>query len=238
MGRLRASLLLLAALGACATRPKAAPAAVIADADGAAERSDWAAARTALERVSIDYPDDPVVILRLARIDLEAYGDIDRAQARYERLPREMRARALHGLGRCALWKGDEEHALDLFRESLAATPTAECARDLAVRLLARGDPAKEALDLVAETSGNTLRSQLLLAAAGRVPGPSRLPNEWTYALERARLKPLPEARPEVDLYLSRACATPEAKEAMARVLAGDLALRRNPPHPPAVTVD
>jgi tetratricopeptide (TPR) repeat protein len=229
MGPLRVGLVLLAALGACKTPPPAAPAAVIADADGAAERSDWAAARATLESVSIDYRDDPVVILRLARIDLEAFGEVDRAEARYERLPRDLKARALHGLGRCALWRGDEQHALDLFHESLAAQPTAECARDLAARLLARGDPADEALDLVEATSGATLRSKLLLAAAGRLPRPSRLPEGWTFALERARLKPLPEARIEVDLYLVRACATAEAQAAMARVLAGDLALRRNP---------
>lgn len=232
MGLVR-GILLLAALSACASPPEAAPAAAIADADGQAERSDWPAARAALERIQLDYPDDPVVILRAARIDLEAFGDVGRAQARYERLPKEMKARALHGLGRCALWKGDEEQALHLFRESLAEKPTADCAKDLAIRLLARGEPAGDALDIVEEISGNTLRSRLLLAAAGRVPAPSRLPAEWSYALERARLKPLPEARAEVDLYLGKACATAEAREAMARVLQGDLALRR-----PPVTLD
>ena len=236
-GAVRASLVLLAALGACKSLPPAAPAAAIADADGAAERSDWPAARASLERVSIDYPDDPVVSLRIARIDLEAFGDIARAEARYERLPEDLKARALHGLGRCALWRGDEEHALDLFRESLAERPTADCARDLAVRLLARGEPADEALDLVEETSGGTLRSRLLLGAAGRLPPPPRLPEGWTYALERARLKPLPDARGEVDLYLGRACATDGAREAMARVLEGDFALCRNPARAPAVRV-
>ncbi len=234
---MRANLVLLVALAACKTPPEAAPAAVLADSDGAAVRSDWSGARAALERASLDYPDDPALSLRLARIDLEAFGEIARAQGRYERLPPDLRARALHGLGRCALWRGDEEHALDLFRESLASKPTAACARDLALRLLARGEPADEALDLVVATSGETLRSRLLLAAAGRLPPPPRLPEGWTYALERARLKPLPEARVEVDLYLGRACSTDGAREAMARVLEGDFALRRNPALPPAVRV-
>lgn len=234
---MRGSLLLLAALAACKTPPEAAPASVLADADGAGVRSDWHAARAALERASLDYPDDPVVSLRLARVELEAFGEVARAEERYERLPPGQRAHALHGLGRCALWQGDEAHALDLFRESLASKPTAACARDLAVRLMARGEPANEALDLVERTSGGTLRSRLLLAAAGRLPPPPRLPDGWTYALERARLKPLPEARGEVDLYLDGACATPAAREAMARVLEGDFALRRDPARAPAVRV-
>jgi tetratricopeptide (TPR) repeat protein len=233
--RIRLALLLL--LPACKTPPEAAPQSLIAPSDEAATRSDWALARAELERASLDYPEDPVLILRLARIDLEAYGDVDRAQARYERLPRKQRARALHGLGRCALWRGDEARALALFRESLAEEPTADCARDLALRLLARGDPAGDALDLVEETSGATLRSKLLLAAAGRLPAPARLPEGWTYALERARLKPLDEARAEVDLYLDRATATPAAREAMARVLAGDPALCRNRAQGPGVRV-
>lgn len=230
-------LLLLLPAAACKAPPEAAPQSTIAQADEAAIRSDWTAARASLERASLDYPDDPVVSLRIARVDLEAFGDVARAEERYERLPRDLRARTLWGLGRCALWRGEEEHALDLFRESLAAKPTAACAKDLAVRLLARGDPADEALDLVEATSGETLRSRLLLAAAGRLPRPARLPEGWTYALERARLLPLGEARVEVDLYLDRACATPPAREAMDRVLKGDFALCRNQPRPPAVKV-
>jgi len=225
----RASLPLLLLLAGCKTPPEAVPQSVIGAADEAATRSDWPAARAAFERASLDYPDDPVLLLRLARIDLEAYGDVARAEGRYERLPRANRAHALHGLGRCALWRGDEARALDLFRASLAKRPTPGCARDLALRLLARGEPADDALDAVEATSGGTLRSRLLLAAAGRAPAPPLLPEGWTYALERARLKPLEEARAEVDLYLDRACATPSAREAMARVLAGDPALRRNP---------
>jgi tetratricopeptide (TPR) repeat protein len=234
---MRVSLALLLVFAACKSQPEAAPQSLIGPADEAATRSDWALAREELERAQLDYPDDPVLILRLAWIDLEAYGDVPRAQERYQRLMKTERARALHGLGRCALWRGDEDQALALFRESLAKQPTPECARDLALRLLARGEPAGEALDLVESTSGNTLRSRLLLAAAGRLPAPARLPEGWTYALERARLEPLPEARVEVDLYLDHACATPAAREAMARVLAGDPALCRNPARAPAVRV-
>jgi tetratricopeptide (TPR) repeat protein len=232
----------LVLLAACAAPPPPGPPDfAIVEADEAAAHSDWAQARRALEEAAFDRPDDPVVALRLARMELEAFAEVDRAQRRYERLPRELRARALHGLGRCALWRGDEEHALALFRDSLREKPTTACAKDLALRLLARGEPADEALDLVVALSGDTLRSRLLLAAAGRAPRPERLPEGWTYALERARLVPLEAARAEVDLYLERACATEAAREAMARVLALDPALRRpsaegrNPPSPPAV---
>ncbi|HEX5138755.1 MAG TPA: hypothetical protein VFY93_17415 [Planctomycetota bacterium] len=234
---MRARLALLLALAACKSPPEAAPQSLIGPADEDATRSDWAGARARLERALLDYPEDPVVLLRLAWIDLEAYGDVPRAQERYERLMTRHRALALHGLGRCALWRGDEEQALRLFRESLAKEPTAESARDLALRLLARGEPAGDALDLVESTSGNTLRSRLLLAAAGRLPLPARLPEGWTYALERARLEPLPKARAEVDLYLDHACATPAARAAMSRVLAGDPALCRNPARAPEVRV-
>lgn len=235
---MRAGLPLLLLLVGCKSPPEAAPQSLVGSADEAAARSDWPLARAAFERALLDYPRDPVVLLRLARIDLEAFGDVARAEERYERLVREYRAQALHGLGRCALWRGDEDRALDLFRESLAKRPTPDCARDLALRLLARGEPADDALDAVEATSGGALRSQLLLAAAGRAPTPPRLPDGWTYALERARLKPLDEARAEIDLYLDRACANPAAREAMARVLAGDPALRRNPSRAPAVRVN
>jgi len=207
----------------------------VAQADDEALRSDWAAARRTLEQGASMHPRDPVIALRLARLELEAYGNVARAETMYDRLPGDLRARGLHGLGRCALWRGDEARALDLFRASLDEKVTGACARDLALRLLARGEPADDALRLVEESSGGTLRSELLLAAAGRRPRPPRLPEGWTFALERARLKPLPEAAAEVGLYLRHACATAEAREAMRRVLEGDPALRRNTDWPVGV---
>jgi len=228
----RATLLSLL-LAACSSAPPASgkAMALVGQADEAASASDWPTARRLLEEASLESPGDAVVALRLARVQLEAFGDVEAADALYFRLLPAQRARALHGLGRCALWKGDEERALELWRKSLEERPTADCARDLAVRLMARGEPAGDVLDLVVEVSGQTLRSRLLLAAAGRLPRPERLPEGWTYALERARLLPLgADAAREVDLYLAHACATPGAREMMGRVLAGDFALRRNRP--------
>lgn len=196
---------------------------------------DWPAARRALEEAHYVVPADLDVNLRLAETLLKAYGEIDAARSLYWGVRRASRARALHGLGLCALWEGDEERALQLFAASLAERPTAACARDLAVRRLARGDDAGEALDLVGKTSGNTLRSGLLLAAAGRRPRPATLPEGWSYGLERARLMPLAEAPAEVALYLDAACAHPQARQRMEVVLKGDFALQRNPAPPSEV---
>ena len=121
------------------------------------------------------------------------------------------------------------------------ATPPEKLAREGSMAGAPPDSPESETAiaraSRVEETSGATLRSKLLLAAAGRLPAPARLPEGWPYALERARLKPLDEARAEVDLYLDRATATPAAREAMARVLAGDPALCRNRAQDPGVKV-
>lgn len=190
---------------------------------------DWPAARRALEEAHLLAPADLDVNLRLGETLLRAYGEIDAARRIYWSVRGASRARALHGLGLCALWEADEERALELFAASLAERPTAACARDLAVRQLARGDDAAEALDLVEKTSGNTLRSGLLLAAAGRRPRPTTLPEGWSYGLERARLLPPAAAPAEVSRYVRAACASPQARRRMEAVLKGDFALRRNP---------
>jgi tetratricopeptide (TPR) repeat protein len=190
---------------------------------------DWPAARRALEEAALLAPDDADVNLRLAETLLKAYGEIDAARRVYWRVRQTSRARVLHGLGLCALWEGDEERALQLFSASLAERPTAACARDLAVRQLARGEDAGDALDLVEKVSGNTVRSGMLLAAAGRRPRPATPPQGWAYGLERARLGPLAEAPAEVAAYVRAACATPRARQLMEAVLQGDFSLLRNP---------
>jgi Tfp pilus assembly protein PilF len=190
---------------------------------------DWPAARKALEEAVLLAPDDLDANLRLAETLLKAFGEIDAARRLYWRVRATSHARALHGLGLCALWEGDEERALQLFRASMDERPTAACARDLAVRLLARGEDAGTALDEVERTSGNTLRSGLLLAAAGRRPRPEVAPEGWFFGLERARLAPPAEAAAEVAAYVRVACATPRARDLMRAALQGDLALQRNP---------
>jgi len=190
---------------------------------------DWPAARRALEEAALLAPDDSDVNLRLAETLLKAYGEIDAARRVYWRVRQASRARVLHGLGLCALWEGDEERALQLFSASLAERPTAACARDLAVRQLARGEDAGDALDSVERLSGNTVRSGMLLAAAGRRPRPATPPQGWAYGLERARLGSLAEAPAEVAAYVRAACATPRARQLMEVVLQGDFSLLRNP---------
>jgi len=227
--RMRGSLLALL-LAACASSQGTREATtLLRKAAEAREIPDWPVVRLALEEAALLDPDDPEVRLLLAETLLEAYAEIDRARALYWGLRETSRARALHGLGRCALWDGDEDRALALFEESLVVGPTAACARDLAVRRLARGDDAGPALDAVERISRGTLRSRLLLAAAGRAPRPERLPQEWHYGLERARLAPPEQARTEVEAYVAEAAATFAARDRLREVLAGDFALRRNP---------
>jgi Tfp pilus assembly protein PilF len=197
----------------------------------AAAVPDWPATRKALEEAVLLAPGDLDANLRLAETLLMAYGEIPAARRLYWRVRETSHARALHGLGLCALWEGDEERALQLFQASLDERPTAACARDLAVRLLGRGEDAEDALDEVEKTSGNTLRSDLLLAAAGRRPRPQVAPEGWSFGLERARLAPPAEAAAEVAAYVRVAGATPRARELMRAALQGDLALQRNPRH-------
>jgi Tfp pilus assembly protein PilF len=222
----------LALVAACSTpAPQRAPdvAIVMRRAAEAYAVPDWPAAREALEEAALLAPGDLDVNLRLAETLLKAFGEIDAARRVYWRVREASHARALHGLGLCALWEGDEERALQLFQASLDESPTAACARDLAVRLLARGEDAGDALDLVERTSGNTVRSGMLLAAAGRRPRPATPPEGWSLGLERARLAPPGEAPAEVAAYIRAACANPRAQELMRGVLSGDFALQRNP---------
>lgn len=224
--------LCIALLAACATQaPRRAEdvAIVMLRAADAVAKPDWPAARKALEEAVLLAPDDLDANLRLAETLLKAYGEIDAARRLYWKVRYTSHARALHGLGLCALWEGDEERALQLFQASLDERPTAACARDLAVRLLGRGEHAEDALDEVEKTSGNTVRSGLLLAAVGRRPRPEAPPEGWSFGLERARLAPPAEAPAEVAAYVRVAGASPRARELMEAVLDGDFALQRNP---------
>ena len=223
----------LALVAACSTPPvpRRAPdvAIVMHRAADAVAEPDWPAARAALEEAALLAPGDLDVNLRLAETLLKAFGEIDAARRLYWTVRQASHARALHGLGLCALWEGDEERALQLFQASLDEYPTAACARDLAVRRLARGEDAGGALDQVEKTSGNTVRSGMLLAAAGRRSRPATPPEGWSFGLERARLAPLGEAPTEVAAYVRAACATPRARQLMEAVLQGDFAIQRNP---------
>ncbi len=174
--------------------------------------------------------------LRRAELLLKAYGDVDAAEECYLGLVPRSRARALHGLALCALWRGDEARALDLMRSSIRERATPNCARDLATRLIAQGDPEAEvALSVVERVAGGSLRGELLLAAAGRRPVPEPLPTGWAYGLERARLLPEAAAAVEVEAFLARATATPQARASYARALEGDFRQARNRDAPAGV---
>ncbi len=205
-------------------------------AEEAMQIPDWPAVRAALEdAVQLD-PRHVDSNLRLAEIRLKAYGEIDASEECYLRMMPLAPPRALHGLGLCALWRGDEGRALDLMRESIARRATADCARDLAVLLLARGHAdADVALGVVERVAAGSLRGELLLAAAGRRPRPGSLPAGWSYGPERARLLPAPLAGPEIEAYLVKATASAEARRAYPQVLASDFRQMRNRETPAGV---
>jgi len=195
---------------------------------------DWAKTRAYLEEAHLWSPGEPEVSLRLGHLLLSAYADVPRARELFGGCLRRSKARALHGLGLCALAEGDKTRALDLFAESMKAAPTAPCARDRALALLAleRGGEAEAALDEVERISRASVESELLLAAAGRLPAPPAAPPEWSYALARARLAAAQgredQARTELAEHFSKAYASPQAMKLGGRLLHEDFVFGRN----------
>jgi len=195
---------------------------------------DWARARALLEEAHVWSPGEPEVALRLGHLLLSAYGDVAGARDHFGRCLRPAKGRALHGLGLCARAEGDDARALELLEESMRAGATAPCARDRALLLLALrpGGEAEAALDDVARISRASVESELLLAAAGRLPAPPAAPPEWAHALARARLAASlgdeEKARSELAEHFAKAYATPEARSAAGRILGADFAFRRN----------
>jgi len=221
---------------ACTTTPRIVVDICLRRAEEAAQAPDWAGVRAALDDACQVDPRHLDAQLRRAEVLLKAYAEVDAAEECYLGLVPRSRARALHGLALCALWRGDEARALDLMRSSIEERATPDCARDLASRLIAKGDPeAERALGVVERVAGGSLRGDLLLAAAGRRPVPEPLPIGWSYGLERARLLPTAAAAAEVDSFLDSATATPDARAAYARALQGDFRQARNRDTPAGV---
>jgi tetratricopeptide (TPR) repeat protein len=202
---------------------------------GAEAKPDWPVTRTALRNAALLAPNDAEINLHYASCLLLAYGEVKSARRIYGDMLGRSRARALHGLGWCALVEGDEERALELWKESLGVQQTVDCSHDTAVLLLdlGREDEAQKALELVERISRQSVRTQMLLAAAGRREAPPGLPEGWHFALDRARVRATskqPEsAAADLREHLEKAYFTDLAREFGLRRLQNDFALRRNP---------
>lgn len=224
-------------LAACASRDVVPPSSMTRDllhrARGAERRGDRRQARELLEQAHAWAPEDVEAALYLAHVTLDAFGDIERARSLFGSCLRKARHRALHGLGLCALRAGDLDRAEELLRDSMRERPTPACARDLAILLLSKGADATEALDAVENLSFASWESELLLAAAGRVPPPPSPSSDAELALARARLLAIrgdaAGALAELSAHFARAYVTPEARGQAASHLSQDFAFRGNP---------
>ncbi|MGQ0615043.1 MAG: tetratricopeptide repeat protein [Planctomycetaceae bacterium] len=235
---MRPGLLLFLGMAACRS-PEAPPSSMVRDriyqARVAERIPDWAKTRAYLEEAHLWSPGEPEVSLRLGHLLLSAYAEIPRARELFANSLRRSRARALHGLGLCSLAEGNQERALELLSDSMKAAPSAPCARDRALLLLSlgRSGEAQAALDEVERISRASVESELLMAAAGRLPAPPAAPPEWSYALARARLAAAlgsdDRARAELLEHFSKAYASPQAMGVAGRILRQDFVFRRNP---------
>jgi len=222
---------------ACASRDVAPPSSMTRDllyrARAAERRGDRREARALLEQAHAWAPEDVEAALYLAHLTLDAYGEIERARELFRRCLRKTRHRALYGLGLCAMRAGDRDRAEELLRDSMRERPTPACARDLAILLLSKGADATEALAAVERLSFASWESELLLAAAGRVPPPPSPSSDPELALARARLLATrgdaAGALSELRAHFARAYVTPEARRRAASLLAEDFAFRGNP---------
>ena len=198
-------------------------------------KPDWPVARTALRNAALLAPNDAEINLSYASCLLFAYGEVESARRIYGGMLRRSRARALHGLGWCSLVEGDAERALELWTESLGVSRTVDCSRDTAVLLLdlGREEEADKALELVERISRQSIRTQMLLAAAGRRRAPAGLPEGWQFALDRARvrmtLKQPESAAADLREHMEKAYFTDRARDFGRRRLQNDFVLRRNP---------
>ena len=152
----------------------------------------WGAARRALRRAVLESPENPEPALMLAEVERDAFAEIESARVIYGRwLSTLLRARALHGLGRCAWAEGDRKRAAELFEESLEEDETPECARDAALLYLSLGDEAAadKHLGLAGKISAQAMRTELLMAAAGKFAMTGPLPAGCLVSRDRQPLE-------------------------------------------------
>ncbi|MHC4952265.1 MAG: tetratricopeptide repeat protein [Planctomycetota bacterium] len=209
-------------LAACTTAEKER-ANYLEDAAEAREAGDWAKTLDALENAVRTDPIDLDARLRLAESYLVAFNEPEKARDLYIRTRKRSLARALHGLGRCALWEGDEVLGREYLTRSLNEKPTVACAIDLAARV----PPAERERLLELPLGGR--RWELFRAACGSSEPPEKPPGEPSYELSRARLASGDVRDAALRAHLKDSCADDQATRAYARVLLGETLFRRNP---------
>lgn len=187
------------------------------------EEGDWEKTRELLESAVRTDPINLDARLRLAELYLVAYNEPDKARELYIRTRKRSLARALHGLGRCALWEGQESIGRDYLSRSLKEKPSVACAIELAARL-----PETQRAKVLDLPLGGR-RWQLFLAACGVGESDVKAPKDRAYALSRARLAEGEEREQELTAIVADACATAEARQAYARYLMGETFFERNP---------
>ena len=219
---MRAPSLLFILLFAC-TNAEKERAGFLDEATEAEAAGDWDRVLELLEDAVRTDPINLDARLRLADLYLVAYNDPDKARDLYFRASKRSEGRALHGLGRCALWDGEEAVGREYLRRSIAADPTVACAIDLA----ARTTPGEREELLKLQLAGR--RWQLFLKAFDAQQVDVKAPQERSYALARARLATGKERDAQLLAHLADVCADDAAQRAYAQVLLGETLFRRNP---------
>ncbi|MHC4408612.1 MAG: tetratricopeptide repeat protein [Planctomycetota bacterium] len=188
----------------------------------AREETDWS---KKLELLEMAVKTDGINLdsrLLLAETYLVAFNEPEKARDIYLRVRKRSRPRGFHGLGRCALFEGQEEVGRDYLRQSLEARPSVRCAIDLAARV---GDP--ERARILAMPLGGR-RWEFFRAAQGAASLPEKIPDDPSYALARARMAQGEEQDRVLSAHLADSCANDGAKQAYARFLLGQTLFARN----------
>ena len=209
----------LVLLAACSTAEKERADFV----EQAREEQDW---NKRLELLQTAVQTDPIDLdarLMLAEAYLVAFNDPDPARELYLRVGKRSRSKSYRGLGRCALWDGEEEVGRNYLRQALDARADVACAIDLAARV-----DGRERARILGRPLGGR-RWELFRAACGVAELPASVPAEKSYALARARLAHGPDQDRILAAHLADSCADAAAKRAYAQVLLGESLCQRNP---------
>jgi len=218
----RLASLLLGILCACTSAEKERDEFML-DAAEAREEGDW---EETLELLESAVRTDPINLdarLRLADLYLVAYNEPEKARELYIRTRKRSLARALHGLGRCALWECEQSLGIDYLRRSLDEKPTVACAIELAARL------PQDERDPILDLPLGGRRWLLFLQACGRPLADVKIPTEKTYTLARARLATGKARERELTALVADSCATASGRQGYAHFLMEESFFRRNP---------
>ncbi|MEM8883779.1 MAG: tetratricopeptide repeat protein [Planctomycetota bacterium] len=188
----------------------------------ARENGEWDKALELMQQAVRADGIDIAARIELADTYLIAFNEIDKARDIYFTIGKRNKPRSLYGLGRCALWEGQEEVGRDFLRRSLEERPTVLAAIDLGARV---GD--KERARILALPLGGR-RWELFRSAYRQGEGGPNPPPDPSYALARARLATGAAQDTELRAHLADSCANLAAQRAYARYLLGERLFGRN----------